>query len=149
MIVNLLEGNEKEEIGVFDDIGGKIQKLAIGVCCAGCAVSCVLAMILWAGNSRYQSTILLGFCTLGVGAVASLIGAFTLYGFGELIDMVQEIKMHLERQNENRSYSWMQSGNAVVTGQVNTTNTFKKECPYCGAKNNLGNKTCFACDKEI
>ena len=71
---------------MFDNIGGKIKKLAEILCWVGIIASLVLAIVLWAGNSYRTPTIALGFGVLVGGAIGFWVGSFFMYGFGELIE---------------------------------------------------------------
>ena len=77
---------------MFDNIGGKIKKLAKIVCWVGIVFSVIYAIVLWViGGVTGQDTTLTGFLVLILGGFGSWIGSFFTYGFGELIDRVKSI----------------------------------------------------------
>lgn len=91
----------KGEILMFNNIGGKIKKLAMVVCVIGMIGSFVAAVNLWTNSSRYNDTTLTGIVVLVVGCLASWIGSFFTYGFGQLIERTEESCYHLS-QMQNR-----------------------------------------------
>lgn len=90
---------------MFDRIGGKIKTLAvIGFVC-GVLLSLISAIMLWTANSYRNPTVLAGIGVLLGGCLASWIGSFFTYGFGELIEETsrnreinQQILNHLNAQ---------------------------------------------------
>ncbi|HBF14411.1 MAG TPA: hypothetical protein DDW30_01750 [Clostridiales bacterium] len=79
---------------MFDNIGGKIKTVAKVVCWLGIALFIVLGLILLIAISTYSPV--LGFAVaipvILLGAVLSWIGSFTLYGYGELIELTAKIE---------------------------------------------------------
>ncbi len=63
---------------MFDNIGGKIKVLAKVVCWIGIVVSVILGLL--TGNS------ITALLTMVIGSVASWVGSFMTYGFGQLIE---------------------------------------------------------------
>ncbi len=76
---------------MFDNIGGKIKTLAAVTCGLGIAASIIGAIALWAQSSPYNSTTSAGVLVLVLGSLASWIGSFFTYGFGELIENTTKI----------------------------------------------------------
>ena len=76
---------------MFDDIAGKIKALAKVTCGLGIAASIMGAFALWAQSSPYNSTTSAGVLVLVLGSLASWIGSFFTYGFGELIENTTRI----------------------------------------------------------
>ncbi len=72
---------------MFDNIGRKIKGLAAVICWIGIIASVFFACLLFA----YEYTVVLGVFLFFVGPLASWIGSFTLYGFGQLIDNSDKI----------------------------------------------------------
>lgn len=96
---------------MFNNIGGKIKKLAMVVCILGMIGSFAAAITLWTNNSRWHDTTLEGLVVLAVGALVSWVGSFFVYGFGELIERKEEMAYRLyqlglspmpKRDNENK-----------------------------------------------
>ena len=87
---------------MFDDIGGKLKTVAKVSCWIGIVCSVIFAIVFFASNDRYNPTILPGFICLIVGPLASWLGSLTLYGFGELIDLMRQnnhlLKTHFQTQ---------------------------------------------------
>ncbi len=79
---------------MFDNIGGKIKTVAKAVCWIGIALSILLGLILLIALSTDSPA--LGFAVaipvMVLGAFLSWIGSFTLYGYGELIELTAKIE---------------------------------------------------------
>ena len=89
-----LKERTKENWGMgsmFDNIGGKIKTLAHVTCILGMIASVCGAVAIWMRNGWYTPTILAGALVLGVGCLGSWIGSFFTYGFGQLIESVEDI----------------------------------------------------------
>ena len=85
---------------MFDNIGGKIKGLARFVCWAGIIISAIYALILWtspAGQGNSGSAFLTGLMILAIGGLASWVGSFFVYGFGELIERAVSIDEQMKR----------------------------------------------------
>lgn len=76
---------------MFKNIGGKIKGLAKVICIVGIAISVVsgLGMICTGYNGAMVG---MGLAVMIVGSLASWIGSFFAYGFGELIDTIPILK---------------------------------------------------------
>ncbi len=68
---------------MFNNIGSKIKSLAEIVCRIGIAISVLIGVILLFQADSYG---ILGLLVGAVGALLSWIGAFVLYGFGQLVE---------------------------------------------------------------
>ncbi len=66
---------------MFDNIGGKIKKLAKFICIVGIIISIITGIVMISSNMAGA-----GFLTMIVGALMSWVGTFVLYGFGELVE---------------------------------------------------------------
>ena len=80
---------------MFNNIGGKIKKLAIILCILGMIGSIVYAIICFTTSSRYQDLTLIGVLILVLGCLMSWISSFFVYGFGELIERTVSIDEQL------------------------------------------------------
>lgn len=89
------EAREAEECS-----GSKMIAFAKLTLCLGIIASILWAIILWAGNSRYESTIGLGFGVLIGGIAASFLTALPIQAFGELVRDTHENKALLKKQVE-------------------------------------------------
>ena len=70
---------------MFSNIGSKIKTLAVVCCCVGMFISFVSAANIWSKTNHYHDYTGYGFCVLVLGCLASWIGSFFTYGFGQLI----------------------------------------------------------------
>jgi len=79
---------------MFDNIGGKIKTLAVIICALGIIASVIAAIVIivLAIENHITRDIYLGFGLLIAGPLASWIGSFFVYGFGELIEKVSNIE---------------------------------------------------------
>ena len=80
---------------MFKNIGSKIKTLSKVVCWLGIIVSVLVGIIFIAYSAVSGENVVLGIIT-GVlciicGSIASWIGSFFTYGFGEIIDKLTEI----------------------------------------------------------
>jgi len=71
---------------MFENIGSKLKWLAMAVCALGMLASLVFAVTIWMQKGSGQDTTLLGIIVLVLGCLASWVGSFFTYGFGELIE---------------------------------------------------------------
>lgn len=79
---------------MFKNIGGKIKGLAKFICWVGIIVSIIIGVAMIAGAKQSNglntytnnSMIVGGILVIVFGILASWVGSFTLYGFGELVD---------------------------------------------------------------
>ncbi len=78
---------------MFDNIGGKIKSLAQITCWIGIVCSVIWGMVVWAAGLGF----LLGLCIMVLGSLGSWISAFTLYGFGQLIENSDYQKDYLKK----------------------------------------------------
>lgn len=78
---------------MFENIGGKIKKLAEFICWAGITITVLRNLI--GLNSRGFAAIF----WMVIGCLASWIGSFFVYGFGELIEKVTSIDKTLKTVN--------------------------------------------------
>ena len=84
---------------MFSNIGGKIKKLAVVLCILGMVASVVCAVFCFVNSGRRQDLTLTGVLILVAGCLASWIGSFFVYGFGELIEKVTSIDKTLKTVN--------------------------------------------------
>ena len=149
---------------MFDNIGGKIKTLATVVCFLGIGASIIAASALWAQNDRYTPTIALGFGVLIGGCLASWIGSFFTYGFGELIEETTQnrvINYQILLRLDKEAGTERQSSAAVRDVPVAFANSTRMArvaplrpnvtsggwtCKKCGARNETGALQCRDCD---
>ena len=123
---------------MFDNIGGKIQKLALVTCGLGCIVSLISAIALWSANSSYNPTILSGMIVLVAGALFSWISSFFIYGFGQLIDDTEAIRSMLARNGHNSGDS-----SSAPSAGLSYTDTWR--CSKCDTVNPRSHVSCKNC----
>lgn len=80
---------------MFKNIGDKIKTLAEVICILGIISSFVIGCILMAINLDF---FLKGILTIVLGSLASWIGSFVLYGFGQLVDDVNFLRFNAENK---------------------------------------------------
>lgn len=114
---------------MFDNIGGKIKTLAVVVCVVGMIASLIFAIVLWSMDSYRTPTIALGFGVLIGGCVASWVGSFFMYGFGQLIEDTGAIRKALEKPNE-----CVREKTAAVPVENNKESSQKKTMPVAFSK---------------
>ena len=96
---------------MFDRIGDKIKTLAVICCGLGMVLSVICAIVLWSGNSYRNPTVALGIGVLVGGCLASWVGSFFMYGFGELIEETRRNR-ELNQEILNRLNAPQEKGNA-------------------------------------
>lgn len=79
---------------MFSNIGGKIKTTAKVVCWLGILAAAIVAIACWANGNPQDDGF--GFGYLIGGSLASWIGSFLIYGFGELIDRTISIDNKLK-----------------------------------------------------
>lgn len=114
---------------MFDDIGGKIKGLALVTCIIGIAVSVISGFGMFASNGSFG-----GIIVIIAGSLASWIGSFFTYGFGELIDHTVAIYDEVYSKNKKES---------IKEKLSNST-----ECKYCGYKFEAGTSSCPSCGRK-
>ena len=96
---------------MFDNIGSKIMKLAKILCWVGIMLSVISGIVLMAAGgsvSSYSSYgysrssgggVVAGILTIILGSLASWIGSFFTYGFGQLIENTDAIRYNTQRKD--------------------------------------------------
>ena len=99
---------------MFADIGKKIKVLAKVVCWIGIVLSCIVGLLIMFGASILKELGFQGLASKGdffgllvivIGTLASWIGSFFTYGFGEMIDTNQEIALSVRNLENASAYS--------------------------------------------
>lgn len=155
----------KEDVwALFDNIGGKIKKLATIICVIGLIASLIAAIGLWLQHDQYNlltqtrnNTIWDGICVLFGGCVASWTGCFCLYGFGQLIEDTAAIHEALKSTSKLEMKPMMKESvheakpkpvvQAVPT-VVKKTEIAGWTCRKCKCINASGNDICSRCGTE-
>lgn len=81
---------------MYENIGGKIKTLAKVICWIGIVLSIVFGLILLIALSTDSPAIGIAVAipVTVLGAFLSWIGSFTLYGYGELIELTAKIEQN-------------------------------------------------------
>ena len=90
---------------MFENIGGKIKKLAVTITVLGMIASIVLGIISLVNGAkvaRYYNNenplLWTGLITIVAGCLGSWLGSFFIYGFGELIERAVSIDRKMNSQ---------------------------------------------------
>ena len=86
---------------MFENIGSKIKNLSKFICCIE-IIACIVVGIVMAATN--ENLIFAGILVAVIGALLSWVGAFILYGFGQLIensDIIAEESRRSNAKNEN------------------------------------------------
>ena len=113
---------------MFEDIGGKIKNLALITCIIGIIASVITGFAMLANGT------FVGIIVVIVGSLASWIGSFFTYGFGELIDHTIAIYDELYTRNKK-----IEKKESITNGT---------DCKYCGYKIEGGLSSCPSCGRK-
>lgn len=80
---------------MFSNIGGKIKTLATVITVIGIIASIIVGFVLMAALEKKG----IGLLVMAIGSLSSWIGSFLLYGFGEIIELLSDIKTELQYNN--------------------------------------------------
>lgn len=121
---------------MFDNIGGKLKGLAVIICVIGicCTAMLGIVQISIAAEAEEEEMILNGFITIIVGSLASWIGSFFIYGFGELVETNTQTSgelIQIKNTLNNLANSNFSSGETAKDGEDAKTVSF---CGKCGNK---------------
>lgn len=140
---------------MFDDIAGKIKALAKVTCGLGIAASIMGAFALWAQSSPYNSTTSAGVLVLVLGSLASWIGSFFTYGFGQLIENTNTIHsdnlkiQELLKEPKEENASSTTEAHPTRTSQFQSVESLHSndewECTVCGMRNSKRTNSCINC----
>lgn len=111
---------------MFDNIGGKIKTTAKVVCWLGIIASVVVAIACWANGNPQDDGFGIGY--LIGGSLASWVGSFLVYGFGELIERAVSIDNYLKKASvPNQASDTSDVKKAVPVTRTSTTEGIPKE----------------------
>lgn len=139
---------------MFNNIGDKIKTLALIICIIGMAASVIGAIaICWEDSDDFIRALL----TAAVGCLASWVGSFCLYGFGELIEetaMNRRINEQLlsfmsRQQNPETEPTGTERAAAVETHESKGGGVYWPDgcwnCRKCGTENKREDLFCREC----
>lgn len=140
---------------MFDDIAGKIKALAKVTCGLGIAASIMGAFALWAQSSPYNSTTSAGVLVLVLGSLASWIGSFFTYGFGQLIENTNTIHSDNLKIQELLKEPKEENASSTTVTHPTRTSQFQSieslysndewECAVYGMRNSKRTNSCINC----
>lgn len=93
---------------MFDNIGSKIMKLAKVICWLGIIISVISGITIIAGGASVSrsyygigagGSVLAGILTIVLGSLLSWIGSFFTYGFGQLIENTDYIRLNTKSRD--------------------------------------------------
>lgn len=95
---------------MFSNIGGKIKKLAVAITILGMIGSIVAGISIMSIGGRYGSyyrsgSVVSGVLVIVIGCLFSWLASLSLYGFGHLIEKVEDIDSKIGRLNMPGAYS--------------------------------------------
>lgn len=131
---------------MFDDIGGKIKTLAQVLCWIGIAVAVISGVIVFVDGSM-----IVGLLTIIIGSLASWLGSFMMYGFGQLVENSDAAAYRLEKLEQ--AVAKMQQGqqpaarDADAPRQVPTVSRSNRPwtCKHCSSSNAAAQLYCSNC----
>lgn len=77
---------------LFSNIGEKIKKLALATTIIGIIISLIYGIVMFVAHAWVTGVIV-----ILAGGLASWVGSFVLYGFGEIIVYLKRISSKLDR----------------------------------------------------
>ncbi|MBR0466727.1 MAG: hypothetical protein IJJ40_04455 [Clostridia bacterium] len=113
---------------MFTNIGNKIKVLAEVFCWIGISASLIVGFVLIGTN---DALIGIGLGVMVIGSLLSWISSFALYGFGELIDQMQEINSKLSGEPNNYSGTNSKRINPTVGKEEKHYKSEKGTCELC------------------
>lgn len=139
---------------MFENIGGKIKKLAIVITIIGIIISFIIGIML---SNEFG---LGGFIVILGGSLLSWIGSFLLYGFGEIIDLLRKISGETSETDNEKLYEVDNTSYETNNAKIHKTgddlaNVESKDlwvCPQCNKKNKYidkGNPECVHCGWKL
>lgn len=141
---------------MFENIGGKIKTTAVVVTVIGFIASVIGGIGIMAAHTSRNPTIFTGIGFLVGGCVGSWVGSFMLYGFGQLIEDLQECKGYLytlTKNNESGDAPKIKS--ALLAGAESTRKqsassmpSYPWICDRCGARNSSSATVCRDCGEQ-
>ncbi|NLO85678.1 MAG: hypothetical protein GX096_09665 [Clostridiales bacterium] len=145
---------------MFENIGGKIKKLAIIGLVSSVIVSVIAAVIIF--KTAAQNSTFTGIMVIVAGFLVGYIEALVIYAFGTLVENSQ-ILVNASREQAAAQYAQPQERRfpraeapRTETSRTESPKTEaprgevpRKDCPHCGTSNNGKNTICFGCKKSI
>ncbi len=123
---------------MFENIGEKIKRLAVVICCIEFIAAIGAAIYCFSISTSNSVFIIIGMGSLIGGFLLSWASSLFIYGFGQLIENSEEIKentAHFKYQSSIMRKKLPQYGDkpALRSGW---------KCPSCGMINDIDEETC-------
>lgn len=139
---------------MFDNIGGKIMTLALVICLLGMVASVISGVVL-----IFSDMTVVGLVTIVAGCLGSWLGSFCLYGFGHLIECMDDVRDSLkviERNTKDATAAApvrkplpvVQKPAAVTPVSVNAVKPANDWLCRCGMKNSTNAFFCSGCGNK-
>ena len=133
-----------EELGMFENIGGKLKALSKAICWLGIIASVIVSFVLLGVNSYYNRTAVTGIIVLFVGCLGSYLGSMFTYAFGELVEDIHVMKnandLATMRPRYRQAVNYMKQKKydkaADIFADISSfedSETLEKECIFCKA----------------
>ena len=133
---------------MYDNIGGKLKGLAIAVFIIEAIAAVIIGIDLAVGDQM-----LFGVLILILGPIVAWISTWLLYGFGEMYDMLCDIKQNTRPATSKSQPHNQNESSKETTSSICDSNTTKKmeliACPACGRKQASTNKECWQCGAKL
>ena len=130
---------------LFDNVGEKLQSLAKILFFLAVIGFIILAIIMFvqAGDSYFgeDTYITVGFVYLICGPIASLISAWFLYGFGEIVSLANNLKKKISCKEP--------STDSTKDNVQESINSQHFRCPTCNGNVTFGESTCKNCGQQF
>lgn len=123
---------------MYENIGRKIKGLAIGLFVLGAAASILMGIYIMFfdagnGNSNLAVNMIISILVMVIGCLVSWVSSWVLYGFGELIDTVEDIEYLIHK----RTYK------QTIDSEQVTKQSGEYICPKC----HMSNDSAGACER--
>ena len=133
---------------MFNDIGKKIKGLAVALFAIEAIFSFIGGLVLMADGD--DEKVAVGFLIMVGGVLFSWISSWFLYGFGEIIDKLQDVERNTRQTAENARTK----GTNTPSASANTSPTDNAvqhtlTCPHCHIPNRTNRTICWYCGKEL
>ena len=140
---------------MFDNIGKKIKGLAVALFTIE-AIGAFIAGIVFITDSDDENAVV-GLLVMVGGILISWISSWFLYGFGEIIDKLQDIERNT--RGTDRKADQATTAPAGATNQTNSQRPHSENkskfiyytipCPHCRRQNKTNRTTCWNCGGNL
>lgn len=130
---------------MFDNIENKLQLFAKGSCWVGIILCVILGIALIPTVGPVEGLVI----AAGGSLLSWILGIYS-YAIGQITEDIRQIRYAtlytLQELREQKTNTNAPAAQAPLQAAAQAP---KKVCPHCGAKNNMSNTTCFACNGEL